>query len=67
MRPPRFSARTEISTLKPYNSGLTLEDVAARVTSPRIAKLASNENPAWSECSDHKGDDRGDHAPVSLP
>jgi histidinol-phosphate aminotransferase len=45
MRPPRFSARTEISTLKPYNSGLTLEDVAARVTSPRIAKLASNENP----------------------
>lgn len=45
MRPPSFSARTEISTLKPYNSGLTLEDVAARAKTPRIAKLASNENP----------------------
>lgn len=45
MRPPRFSARTEISTLKPYNSGLTLDDAAARAQNHQIAKLASNENP----------------------
>lgn len=45
MRPPKFSARSEISALKPYNSGLTLDDVAARAGGRRIAKLASNENP----------------------
>ncbi|TDH39330.1 histidinol-phosphate transaminase [Pseudohoeflea suaedae] len=45
MRPPRFSARSEIAALKPYNSGLTLDDVAARAGGRRIAKLASNENP----------------------
>ncbi|MEQ8448603.1 MAG: histidinol-phosphate transaminase [Nitratireductor sp.] len=45
MQPPRFSARSELNTLKRYNSGLTLEDVAQRAGGRKIAKLGSNENP----------------------
>jgi histidinol-phosphate aminotransferase len=45
MTPPKFSARPELGPLKPYNSGLTLADVATRAKGNRIAKLASNENP----------------------
>lgn len=45
MPPPKFSARSELSTLQVYNSGLTLADVAARAKGRPIAKLGSNENP----------------------
>lgn len=45
MTPPRFCARSELSALNVYNSGLTLADVATRAKTSRIAKLSSNENP----------------------
>lgn len=45
MTSPTFSARSELGSLKLYNSGLTLDDVAARAKGHRIAKLGSNENP----------------------
>jgi histidinol-phosphate aminotransferase len=45
MTPPKFSARPELGSLKLYNSGLTVDDIAARAKGHRIAKLASNENP----------------------
>ncbi|MDO6585165.1 histidinol-phosphate transaminase [Salipiger sp. 1_MG-2023] len=45
MTPPRFPARPELASLKPYNSGLTVTDVASRAKGHPIAKLASNENP----------------------
>lgn len=45
MTPPKFSARSELNTLKFYNSGLTLSDAKTRANGSRIAKLASNENP----------------------
>ena len=41
----RFLPRPELATLQPYNSGLTLEDVADRCGGGPIAKLGSNENP----------------------
>lgn len=44
MSTPAFTPRPEVMDLKPYNSGLTLEDVAARCGGGPIAKLASNEN-----------------------
>ena len=37
--------RPELAALAPYNSGLTLAEVAARPGVTRIAKLGSNENP----------------------
>ena len=40
-----FILRSELSTLKPYNVGLSLEDVAESAGGKPIAKLASNENP----------------------
>ena len=45
MTPPKFSARAELDRLTRYNSGLTLDDVAARAKGHPIAKLGSNENP----------------------
>ncbi|WP_316860931.1 histidinol-phosphate transaminase [uncultured Cohaesibacter sp.] len=40
-----FILRSELSSLKPYNVGLSLEDVADRAQGKPIAKLGSNENP----------------------
>lgn len=37
--------RPELTPLKTYNAGLTLEDVASRCPDKPVAKLASNENP----------------------
>lgn len=37
--------RTVVPTLVPYNAGLGIEDIRRRFAPPRIAKLASNENP----------------------
>ena len=45
MSPADFILRSELSTLKPYNAGLSLEDVAEQAAGKPIAKLASNENP----------------------
>lgn len=41
----RFAPRPELTALQPYNSGLSLEDVANRCGDMPIAKLGSNENP----------------------
>ncbi|WP_434286874.1 histidinol-phosphate transaminase [Celeribacter sp. SCSIO 80788] len=45
MTSPKFTARSELGSLKLYNSGLTVDDIAARAKGHCIAKLASNENP----------------------
>ena len=45
MTSPKFILRSELSTLKPYNVGLSLEDAAEKAAGKPIAKLASNENP----------------------
>ncbi|SFC22792.1 histidinol-phosphate transaminase [Tropicimonas isoalkanivorans] len=45
MASPEFALRPELAALLPYNSGLTLADVASRCGGKTIAKLASNENP----------------------
>lgn len=37
--------RDEVRALKPYNAGLTIEEVRAAYQPARIAKLGSNENP----------------------
>lgn len=42
---PHFSARPELSSLAPYQSGLTLKDIASRSGGRPVAKLGSNENP----------------------
>lgn len=41
----KLPLRPELAALSPYNSGLTLQDVAARCGGGPIAKLGSNENP----------------------
>ena len=42
--------RPQLHDLAPYNAGLTLDEVARRAGTTRVAKLASNENPHG--CSD---------------
>ena len=42
--------RPQLRDLAPYNAGLTLDEVARRAGTTRVAKLASNENPHG--CSD---------------
>jgi histidinol-phosphate aminotransferase len=37
--------RPELSSLSPYNAGLTVAEVASRPGVIRVAKLGSNENP----------------------
>ncbi|WP_373237011.1 histidinol-phosphate transaminase [Cohaesibacter celericrescens] len=45
MTSQKFILRSELTTLKPYNAGLSLQDVAEKAAGKPIAKLASNENP----------------------
>ncbi|MBY5974756.1 histidinol-phosphate transaminase [Ferrimonas balearica] len=45
MSATEIALRPELAALAPYNSGLSLEDVASRCGGRPIAKLGSNENP----------------------
>ena len=66
MSATEISLRPELAALAPYNSGLSLEDVASRCGGRPIAKLGSNENPHPLPAPRARGHGRGAGADADV-